>query len=192
MPRQNPTNLYFIALIPRKDIYDSIIGFKTDFALRFNSKIALKVIPHITLKNPFTLDTSDHEKLIQWFQKLSIDLTTFGISLNNFGAFQSPVSPVIFVQPVMNTPLYTLQKEIIRSFKNSFPSLIHSYDLKFKPHMTVAYRDLVPAKFKEAWKEYSEKEYKTVFEVDSFYLLQHDTKKWNILETYLLKKVSDL
>ncbi len=80
-----------------------------------------------------------------------------------------------------------MQKEIIRSFKNSFPALIHDVDLKFKPHITIAYRDLGPEKFKEAWKEYQIKIFNAVFEVTDIHLLQHNTKQWNIISTYALQ-----
>jgi len=88
---------------------------------------------------------------------------------------------------VMNMPLYTLQNEIIRSFKNSYPTHIQNTDLKFKPHITIAYRDLTPENFREAWKEYKHKVYNALVDADSFHLLQHDTKQWNVIETIHLK-----
>src|SRR5688572_2497607 len=116
-------NLYFIAIIPSQEIGDEITGFKKDFAVRFESKKALKVIPHITLKAPFKLPAPELSKLEQWFQKLSINLDTFEIELKDFGAFHNKKSPVVFVQPIMNIHLYSLQQEIIRSFKLFYPQV---------------------------------------------------------------------
>ena len=180
-------NLYFIALIPQKEVYDAIEEFKNDFATRFASKRALKVMPHLTIKTPFILPFSEHERLLHWFQKLPIKQTQFGIELKSFGAFPGRNSPVVFVHPVMNTSLSALQNEIIRSFKNLFPHLVTDFDLKFHPHMTIAYRDLSFEKFQEAWKEYSRKEYSAVFKVENVYLLQHDKKQWNIIASYSLE-----
>ena len=180
-------NLYFIAIIPQEELCNEIIRFKKDFAERFASKEALKVVPHITLKTPFRLPVSEHTKLLEWIRKLYINYEPFKIELKDFGAFHNPLTPVIFVHPVMNTALYSLQKEIARSFKISYPELISRYDLKFMPHITVAYRDLEQHKFEEAWNEYKQKKFSAQFEVDKFYLLQHDTKRWNIIDTYLLK-----
>lgn len=182
-------NLYFIAIIPPKEISDEITAFQLDFAHHFNAKAALKVIPHITLKAPFKLPVSDHSGLQQWFQKLFIYSGPFQIELRNFAAFPNKYKPVVYVNPIINEPLYALQKEIIRSFRISYPELeIADIELKFKPHITIAYRDLMPDKFSEAWDLYKTKEFRAVFDVNSFHLLQHNGKMWNIIETASLRK----
>ena len=146
-------------------------------------------MPHITLKTPFKFPASEHNGLLIWFNNLYMPVGAFSIELNNFGAFHNTNSPVIFVNSIMSTSLYSLQKELIRSFRISFPHIkVPDIDLKFKPHMTVTYRDLSPESFKKAWLEYKIREYKAVFEVNAFHLLQHDTRRWNIIGTYSLKK----
>lgn len=179
-------NLYFIAIIPPEEVSEEVTGFKKDFAERFSSEKALKVMPHITLKAPFTWPASKHTALLEWFRRIRISIRPFTIELNNFGAFHNVSNPVVFIHPVMNVFLYILQKEIMRSFKKLYPARIYAVDLKFKPHITIAYRDLAPEKFKEAWEEYKTKPYKAVVEVNSFYLLQYDAEKWNIIDTYSL------
>jgi len=182
---QNETNLYFIALIPQQKLLEEVIDIKRDM-LRFNAEKALKVMPHITLKAPFQLEVREHIHLLSWFQNLFILNDPFYIQLKNFGCFPNPVSPVIYINPVLNTSVYALQKEIIRSFKNSFPGNVHKVDLNFKPHMTIAYRDLSPEMFDIAWEEYKSKKFEAIFQVESFYLLQHDRKKWNIIDIHSL------
>ena len=183
-------NLYFIAIIPSQKICDEITGFKKDFAARFESKKALKVIPHITLKAPFKLPASELSKLEQWFQKLSINLETFEIELKDFGAFDNKYSPVVFVQPIMNIHLYSLQQEVIGSFRLFYPQVpVQDLEIKYKPHITVAYRDLEPERFRQAWKEYQFKKYTATFTVNDFHLLQHNGKEWKIISTNSLKGV---
>lgn len=180
-------NLYFIAIIPPQEVCDEITAFKNDFADRFNSVKALKVVPHITLKAPFKLPSVEHAALVNWFQKLYINLYPFTIELKDFGAFHNRYSPVVFVNPIMNASLYSLQKEVLKNFISTYPDIpVPGLELKFLPHVTVAYRDLQPQLFKEAWEEYSEKKYEATFEVVNFHLLQHDSKKWNIISTYPL------
>src|SRR5258708_132800 len=124
-------NLYFIAIIPPEALCDEITAFKLDFKDHYQSKTALKVIPHITLKAPFKLPASGHEELKKWFQKLYINIDVFQIELKGFGAFQKQ-QPVVYVNPIINTALYSLQKEIIRSFHNSYPSIkMMALELKF-------------------------------------------------------------
>lgn len=182
--------LYFIAIIPSQEICDEITGFKKDFADRFESKKALKVIPHITLKAPFKLPAAELSTLEQWFQKLSINLETFEIELKDFGAFHNKNNPVVFVQPIMNIHLYSLQQEIIRNFSLFYPQVqVMELEIKYKPHITVAYRDLEPEKFRQVWKEYQLKKYTATFRVNDFHLLQHNGKEWKIISTYSLKGV---
>lgn len=180
------SNLYFIALIPKKELREQITAIKQDFANRFNSKHALKVFAHITLKAPFKLSPNAHEELLKWFSDLHILQTQFTVQLKNFGAFNNKRNPVVFVQPAVTKELLALQQQLIASFSSAFPALLHSVDREFSPHMTVAYRDLTPAMFKKAWEEYKTKSFDALFEADAVYLLQHDSKKWNIVATHNL------
>jgi len=180
-------NLYFIALIPRRELRERITAIKHDFANRFNSKTALKVYPHITLKAPFKLAANAHSELMKWFTDLHVLQQSFTIQLKNFGAFNNKKNPVIFVHPETLNGLIALQKQLIASFASFFPSDIHQVDINFSPHITVAYRDLTPEMFTKAWSEYRHKQFNAAFEVDAVYLLQHDSKKWNIIATHNLK-----
>jgi len=184
----NKENLYFIALIPRRELREKITAFKQDFATRFNSSKALKVYPHITLKAPFNASVNAHAELISWFNDLYINQKPFTIELKNFGAFHNKNNPVIYVKPVVTKELKFLQENLIASFSSLFPGDLHTVDLDFHPHVTVAYRDLTPEMFSKAWEEYKLKSFDTLFEVDAFYLLQHDTKKWNIIATKSLSQ----
>ena len=117
---------------------------------------------------------------------MHINQPPFNIELKNFGAFQNKNNPVVYVNPVVTKDLQFMQKEIIASFSSLFPGDIHPIDIQFNPHVTVAYRDLTPEMFAKAWQEYQHKKFDALFEVDAFYLLQHDSKKWNIISTYSL------
>jgi 2'-5' RNA ligase len=180
-------NLYFIALIPQSDVCEAITNFKKDFAVRFNSKKALKVIPHITLKAPFKLSAKEHDALIEWFNNLKFDIPAFTIELKKFGAFHNKRNPVIFVQPVMNLYLHSIQKEILNNFKLQYPKEFQNHDLHFNPHITIAYRDLDYESFTRAWKEYSVKAYNASFKVNTVYLLQHGATWQVIHKLHLLK-----
>lgn len=181
-------NLYFIAIVPSKKVCDEVTAFKNDFAIRFQSKKALKVIPHITLKAPFKLPGSLHTQLLEWFNSLKITTPSFKTRLENFGAFKNRRSPVVYAHPVSNASLDTLQKEILSGFRNNYPQIpVSNPELEFNPHITVAYRDLQPALFNKAWEEYGIKKYSASFVVTNFHLLQHDGKAWNIISTFSLE-----
>jgi 2'-5' RNA ligase len=124
-----------------------------------------------------------HGELLRWFNDLHILQKQFSIQLKNFGAFNNKRNPVVFIQPVITNELKSLQQQLIASFNSVFPGNVHSTDLDFHPHMTIAYRDLSPEMFNKAWDEYKDKSFDEAFEVDAVYLLQHDSKKWNIIST---------
>jgi 2'-5' RNA ligase len=180
------TSLFFIALIPNRESREKINTFKLDFSKRFGSSKALKVYPHITLKAPFKCSEGGKSELLNWFTQMNTRQEPFSIELNGFGAFHNKHNPVVFINPVINSDLIQLQKELMIGFNSIFPAYIHPVDVNFKPHITVAYRDLTPEKFSEAWQEYKHKPFNDVFDVTAIYLLEHDRNKWNIISTYKL------
>ncbi len=183
-----PVNLYFIAIVPPSEICEEITKIRQNFADRFYSKYALKVIPHITLKAPFKFPAKFHSLLSQWFGQTPVIIKPFQQELKNFGCFANRNKPVIFIQPVMNESLLFLHNHVIDHFIKAFPEdPLMNLELKYNPHITVAYRDLLPEQFKLAWKEYRLKEYAATFEVNSFHLLQHNVKQWNSILKFTLQ-----
>jgi 2'-5' RNA ligase len=175
------TSLFFIALIPDRDLREKIHAIKKDFSQRFESHKALKVYPHITLKAPFKCSQGGKRELLNWFSETSVQQKPFLLYLKGFGAFHNKNNPVIFINPVASNELMRIQKELMVGFNSIFPAYIHPVDVSFKPHITVAYRDLSPQMFSHAWQEYKDKTFKDVFDVHTIYLLEHDTKKWNVI-----------
>lgn len=182
------SNLYFIAIIPPQELRERITAFKQDFANRFNSKKALKVFPHLTLKAPFKFSPNAHEELLRWFNDLHLLQNQFSIQLKNFGAFENKRNPVVFVQPILTKELQSLQQQLIESFSSVFPGNIHPTDLDFHPHMTIAYRDLSFEMFKQAWSEYQHKSFDATFEAEAIYYLSTIQKNGTSLQRIILNK----
>jgi 2'-5' RNA ligase len=180
-------NLYFIAIIPSPSICDEITVFKQEFADRFSCRAALKLIPHVTLKAPFKLAPSQRNQLLGWFKQLHVPVRVFDMEIRDFGVFSKKSSPVVFMQVVLNEYLQVLQSSIVNSFTTGFPHInISETEKNFHPHITIAYRDLDPILFKEAWEEYKGKRYGAIIKVNDFHLLQHDEKQWNVIASYNL------
>ena len=181
--------MYFIAVIPPQEIRDAITEFKKDIAVRFQSKAALRIIPHITLKAPFRVPASDHEDLIRWFQNCRVSVPPFQQQIRDFGSFRNGRNPVLFVKPVMNEYLRQLHNEVIQNFSDGYSSeKVLKSETDFHPHITVVYRDLKFSMFKQAWREYSTKQYSATFEVTDFHLLRHDGRVWNSISNFYLQK----
>lgn len=179
--------LFFIAIVPPKEIADTVTAIKQDFADRFESVKALRVMPHITLKAPFRVFENDVDSLLEWFGKLKMESAPFEITLDGFGAFGNNESPVIFVKPVVSAGLNEMQSALIEKLSADFPKATASHDRHFHPHMTIAYRDLKREHFEKAWPEYETKPFHATFMADSFHLLRHDGTKWNIEATAFLR-----
>lgn len=182
-------NLYFIAIVLPEELAKQVVEVQRDIADRLQSRKALEVMPHITLKAPFQLLAADHDNLVQWFSNLTIKISSFDIDLRGFDSFRNPRHPVIYIKPVPNPDLMDLQKALIRQFYTAFNNAVASgTEASFKPHVTVAYRDLEPEAFNSAWPEFMTKPFSGSFSVSGFQLLQHDRKKWNVIATYDLIK----
>ena len=124
--------------------------------------------------------------LLNWFSNLNISQKPFSIQLKDFGSFPNSKAPVFYINPVSTEELSFRQVKIILSFISNISDFVNKTDIGFKPHITMAYRDLTSEMFAKAWQEYQHKKFASLFEVDAFYLLQHDSKKWNIIATYSL------
>ena len=181
-------NLYFVAIIPHGKVAGEITAFKQHIAAHYNSHKALRVMPHITLKAPFKIDAALHNDVCTWFNLLTVSAGPFTQHINGFGAFANKHNPVIYVQPVVSDVLVKLEQEIIAGFETAFPGIpIQFTEKNFSPHMTIGYRDLTPEMFEKAWAAFKAKKYDAAFEVNSFYLLQHDGIKWNVIAEKLLQ-----
>jgi len=180
-------NLYFIAIVPPGEDGEKIIFIQQDISNRYDTRASLKVEPHITFKAPFMFAASAHLNVTEWFRNIRLDVKPFVLELKDFGAFPNPKKPVIYINPVTNSSLMNLQKGIIQSFQEAFPSVpIMSIELNFKPHLTVAYRDLKPEIFWKAWEEFRHKKFSASFAVTEIWLMQHDGVKWNRIESHNL------
>ena len=78
-------HLFFIAIILPAEICDAITEFKREVADRFQSKAALKLVPHITLKAPFKLLPADSVGVINWFETMPVTIQPFEQKLQDFG-----------------------------------------------------------------------------------------------------------
>jgi 2'-5' RNA ligase len=179
--------MYFIAIIPPGNVADEITFFRQDMAKRFDSRAALRVMPHITLKAPFSVPEQEFEKLGEWFKNIPVSVKIFEQELDGFGAFPKSRRPVIFVKPILNPSLQRLQQEVIESYHQAWPGTgIDPHEKDFHPHMTIAYRDLQPAAFRTAWQEYAGKPFNSRFSVTEFHLLKHNGG-WRIVQSYCLR-----
>lgn len=177
-------NLYFIALIPHMELREEIRALKEDLKERFNAKHALNSPGHITLQMPFRSSTELEPCLINSLQELAANQDAFTIQLSGFDCF----SPrVIFVKVIDHDPIIPLHAKLISILREKIRLTEKVISQNIHPHITIATRDLSAAKFKEAWREFKNKEFEASFLSKSLFLLKHDGKKWDIHREFHFK-----
>lgn len=179
-------SLYFFAIVPPEKVQASVTEIKENFRDRFNAKHALKSPPHITLIPPFEYKHSEEKRLIENLELFSSKEFRFTQKLENFGTFPPKV---IYIRVVKSDHLIKLYERFGRFIAKNLGLKSISHDFrKFKPHMTVAFRDLTKENFYLASSEYQEKRISFAYEVKSINLLRHNGKFWEIVYESYFKK----
>lgn len=173
--------LYFIAILPNTEISTEITDFKKYADTNFNSKHALRSPPHITVIPPFRAFYNEIEKISNTLSDFSKNQVPFDISLSNFNKFGQSV---IYIDVTENSDLQVLWKALSAMMKTDFGIENKFSDRPFVPHLTVAFRDLEPKIFPEAWNYFSNINYERSFETNSLVLLINEDKEWQIVQRF--------
>jgi len=177
--------LYFIALVPDEPVYSEVMVLKTEFKDRFSIRAALRSPPHITLHMPFQWQEEKEAQLIASLNALKSSSNQIEVELNGFGAFPPRV---IFIKVVENDQLNMLQGSIQKMARSAWHIYPKSNNARpFKPHMTIAFRDLKKPQFIEAWSTFAQRTYKATISVTDISLLKHNSKSWDILHRVILE-----
>ena len=175
--------LFFVAVAPPPEISAEISTISKDFAERFESVKSWKNFPHITLIPPLRIKEPDLDMFIKIFRELRLTTPNFEIQLKDFAAFANRKNPVIYIKPLPNEMLTTLQQEV--STKLKIPTEV------FNPHLTVAYRDLSQLNFEKAWAEYRDKKFSAAFKIEHVGLYRHIDRKWQLVASAALSQISE-
>ncbi len=179
-------HLFFIALLPPKEIQSEITQIKQYFAQNYDSRHALKSPPHITLQPPFKWSASDLKSLEQCCQSFAAQQLPFSVMLSGFNAFPPRV---IYVDVVKTVELIALQTHLVTHLDDylELPSN-NSRVRPFTPHMTVAFRDLTRKNFRVAWTEFQNQTIQFEFFARQLTLLVHTGKHWQIQQEFWFAK----
>lgn len=171
-------SLFFIALLPPESIRAEIERIKSYFARVYQSSAALKSPAHITLQPPFEWECYQDNLLTKVLESFSLNREPVSIINSGFGAFKPRV---IYIDVIKTKELLEIQKDL-QLHCQKYLNLANkdSKNRSFKPHLTVAYRDLTKANFYKAWQEFEGREYDRTFVISKLTLLKHNGKRWEI------------
>ncbi|PWG81412.1 2'-5' RNA ligase family protein [Pararcticibacter amylolyticus] len=179
-------SLYLTAILPPPSLAEEIDEIRKEISERFKVYKALKPPVHITLFHPVSIQDELEKYLVKWLKPVTLLHDKFEISLQNYDSFNNQT---VYIDVVKNEFLGALQKDIASVYnKNRIEKKEVKSNNRFKPHLTVAYRDLSPETFSNLWPEFKDRKFKRKFTADRFTLLKHDTQRWNILEEFRLNK----
>ncbi|AVR45894.1 hypothetical protein C7S20_11880 [Christiangramia fulva] len=173
--------LYFIAVVPPKEIGKKIRKFKEEIKQKFDVKHALKLPAHITLQIPFRIEEKKEDLLIVILQNLVESLQAFQTALKDFDHFSRRV---IFIPATNTTGFKNLHSELQKKLLSNFDLQGNEISTKIHPHITIATKDLHHKVFPQVWADFKEKDFYAEFEVNQLVLFKHDGKKWKILKEF--------
>ncbi|MBW4498590.1 MAG: 2'-5' RNA ligase family protein [Scytonema hyalinum WJT4-NPBG1] len=170
--------LYFIALLPSREIQDYANQIKQYFADRYGSRHAQKSPPHITLQPPFEWTDADVPALEECLKDFAACRESVPITLSGFAAF---APRVIYIDVVRSPQLLALHADLMTHLESNLGIVDKVGKTRpFAPHMTVAFKDLTKQNFKAAWSEFEKRQLYFEFTASNLTLLLHDGRRWNV------------
>ncbi|MGF1481530.1 MAG: 2'-5' RNA ligase family protein [Cyanophyceae cyanobacterium] len=176
---------FFIALLPPPEIQQFANEIKQHFAAVYNSRAAQKSPPHITLQPPFQWPVEELPRLQQHLQNFAHRQPSIPVFLDGYGAFKPRV---IYINVLKTAELLAVQKELMAYLESSL-GIVHqvSKSRPFAPHLTVAFRDLTKANFRQAWPEFESQSLHFEFVVPRLTLLVHNGRCWEVGEEFAFR-----
>lgn len=173
---------FFIALLPPVDVQAKANEIKGVMRDRYASQAAFRSPPHVTLLAPFEWPLVNLPELARSLGQFAVAQSPVPITLDGFGAF---APHTIYVNVVKSDRLIALQPQLLSHLEDDL-GLVSARDRNrhFVPHLTVAYRDLKPNMFRQAWSSFQHQEIHFDFIVNQLTLLIHDGQRWLVKESY--------
>ncbi len=169
-----------MAILPDEAIQAEVTTFKKQLSDRFGAVHALRSPPHITLFPPFKWDSAQLEALCAVLKRFSTVWRPFEVQLRNFSAFPPRV---LYVDVAENHALIQIQS-VLESTLAAELRLRPDRPYGFRPHMTVAHKDLKREDFPAAWNYFSQQRYERIFQAEGLTLLRYSGARWELFHTF--------
>ncbi len=173
-----PHTMYFVGIICPPEIEELVLKFKNWMKEHYRCIVALKSPSHLTLVPPFWCGIEKETELLETIQSFQPGKKEWEIRLNGFSHF---INRVIFIDVVENPDLLELRNRAEEHFQNSFGELIKKDERPYRPHVTIANRDLSPGDFEKAWPHFSKMEFSKSFTTKQVSLLKLKEGKWEVI-----------
>ncbi|WP_035985197.1 2'-5' RNA ligase family protein [Leptolyngbya sp. KIOST-1] len=176
---------FFVALLPPQPLQAEITTIKQEIWQRFGSQAALRSPPHITLQPPFLWPQGDVTRLEQHLNAFAQTQFAIPVQLRGYSAF---VPRVVYIDVVQTPELMAVQPAIAAHLEATCGIVDRVGKTRpFTPHLTVGFRDLSPAAFRQAWAEFESRPFEAEFLTQTLTLLRHDGRVWEIFSGFPLQ-----
>ena len=173
-------NLYFIAHLLPEELNERVQKFKLMMLDCFQCKVGLKSPAHITFIPPYYMDPSNEKRLINELDNFCSNQLTFEVSTSSFSSFKPRT---IFIDVIQNSALKHLKADCDHFFAQKLIDHIKTDKRSFKPHITIATRDLKEIDFYAVYPWFEKQQFIESWQLSKLSLLKHDGRKWTILHT---------
>lgn len=164
----------FWGLIPGEPVQSEIMAFKRKASLEFSSFRALRSPAHLTLVPPVRIAPDAVDRLDLLIREINKSHDPFMIICNGFSTFPKRV---VFVDINQNQSLQSYENDIRRALISHAPCVARN-EHGFRPHITVAFRDLSPSAFEEAKHYFVQRPYQREWTADGLWRLDHGPEGW--------------
>src|SRR5438309_11198105 len=165
--------LGFAILLP-DEVHNAIRRLQLEIAQAVGSNPALKLIPHVTLKQPF--HAKELAPIEAYFDELVQSVKPIRVEMDGVGRFEE--DEVIFVDVAALPELEKLRLEVLRELGDRFrvkPRDIE--DARYHFHATLAY-NLPQGGFEPAWEAVKDTNAGFSFEADALGLFYYTGEEW--------------
>ncbi len=174
--------LYFIASLPPYMVRQEIHAMKKEIAQKWGPRHALKSPPHITLVPPFRWPKEREALLKEVLYHFAKHHQSFPVVLEDFGRFDQRV---IYVRIRHNSALARLHYDLC-AWMAQRAQLTCQDRRPYRPHMTLAHRDLSQELFPSVWAAFAERRYQRHYTASHISLLRHNGRFWEVTAEYPL------
>ncbi|MCZ2100777.1 MAG: 2'-5' RNA ligase family protein [Chitinophagales bacterium] len=162
------------AIEPPSDLAASIRLLQEEFAGCYGSAAALKPPVHITFSPPVHLDHPELEHYSSLLKEVALQTSPIELQLDGFDFFIK--NKVVFIRVVPHALLNAMHQDFERKWQNKDA-------LPYRPHITIGYRNLDTAIFKDIVKDYSKRTFKDKLGVNNLHLWQHTDGRWKTIDS---------
>ena len=178
--------LYYIAVVLPSPLADTVKTLQNRVHTEYHSRAALRSPPHITLQAPIRLVLDQVGVLKQVLTEFASSYSAVSIELDGFGCFPPRV---VFVRVIENQALSLIQHDLIKTLTEH--QIVGSGEQAlraFRPHVTIAFRDLIQRHFRSLWGEVEHKSFVDRFTAGGITLLRHNGKIWAAEADFLFRQ----